>query len=286
MIGAAIPVPFGGVAGYGLLQRRMDDNLALVARSPQAVRDLQYFRDNIRNADSPEALMGDYRLAKVVLTAYGLGSEIGKKAFVERVMADGTDNPNSFANRLRDPRFQALAKGVGFGNIGGSRTLFNAFKAEIEQGYLRQSLEEAVGASDSDLRLALNFERRIGVIASGGSVENAGWFQIMGERPLRALVEGAYGLPSSFALLDLDRQKEVLTERTQALFGGSGSPAVFADPDNTETLIRRFLAISAATGGASSVGTTPSSPALTLLTGIAGNGATGISAASLLLARV
>ena len=79
------------IAGYALLQRRMDDNLALVARSPQVTRDLQYFREHIREADSPEALMGDYRLARVVLTAYGMGGEIGKKALLEKVMAKVRD---------------------------------------------------------------------------------------------------------------------------------------------------------------------------------------------------
>ena len=286
MIGVPVSVPFGGVAGYALLQRRMDDNLALVARSPQVTRDLDYFRENIRNADSPEALMSDYRLARVVLTAYGLGSEIGKKAFVERIMAEGTDDPASFANRLRDPRYQALARGVGFGNIGGSRTLFNTFREEIEQGFLRQTLEEAVGANDADLRLALNFQRRIGAIANGSAVESAGWFQIMGELPLRRVVEGAFGLPASFGLIDLDRQRQVLTQRTQALFGGNGSPAAFAEPDNAEKLVRRFLALSQASGGSSATGTLPASGALTLLSGIAANGNGGVSAASLLLARL
>lgn len=286
MIGVPVSVPFGGIAGYALLQRRMDDNLALVARSPQVTRDLQYFRENISKANSPEALMGDFRLASVVLTAYGLGSEVGKKAFIERIMADGTDNPDSLANRLRDPRFQALAKGVGFGNIGGSRTLFNAFRSEIEEGYLRQTLEEAVGASDNNLRLALNFERRIGSIASGGAVENAGWFQIMGELPLRRVVEGAFGLPASFGLIDLDQQRQVLTQRSQALFGSSGSPAALAKPENTEKLIRQFLALSQAGGSTAVGGSLPASGALTLLSAIAANGNGGISAASLLLARV
>jgi hypothetical protein len=286
MIGIPISVPFGGVAGYALLQRRMDDNLAQVARAPQVTRKLQYFRDNIRNADSPEALMGDYRLAKMVLTAYGLGEEIGKKAFVEKVMEQGTDDPNSFANRLRDHRFQAMAKGVGFGNIGGSRTLFNKFKDEIEQGYLQQTLEEAVGASDDGLRLAINFQRRIGSIASGGAVENAGWFQIMGELPLRRVVEGAFGLPTSFGLIDLDQQRAVLTKRTKELFGGTGSPAALANPENADKMIRRFLAISQATGGSGATSTLPPSGALTLLSSIAGGGNGGIFAASLLLARI
>ncbi len=286
MIGVPVSVPFGGVAGYALLQRRMDDNLALVARSPQVMRELQYFRDHIRDADTPEGLMGDYRLARVVLTAYGLGSEVGKKAFVERIIAEGTDDPSSFANRLRDPRFQALAKGVGFGNVGGSRTLFTKFQAEIEQGFLRQTLEEAVGASNESLRLALNFDRRIGAIANGPAVENAGWFQIMGELPLRRVVEGAFGLPASFGLSDLDQQRGVLSRRTQALFGGSGSPGAFAKPENSETLIRRFLALSQASGAAAGSAAQAASGALTLLSNISAGGNGGVSAASLLLAQL
>lgn len=286
MTGVPIAVPFGGVAGYALLQRRMTDNLALVARSPQVMRDLQYFRETIRNADSPDSLMGDYRLARVVLTAYGLGDQIGNKAFLKRVMAEGTDDPAAFANRLQDPRFRALAQGVGFGNIGGSRTLLAKFRAEVEAGFLRQTLEEAVGASDASLRLALTFERRIASIAKGPAVDRAGWFRIMGEQPLRRVVEGAFGLPSSFGLIDLDQQRAVLTRRTASLFAGDGSPAVFAKPENVEKLIRRFLALSQASGGPTAGAGSPSaSSALALLSGIT-SGSGGISAASLLLARI
>jgi hypothetical protein len=286
MIGVAISVPFGGVAGFSILQARMDDNLNRIARAPQVTRELDYFRENIRNADTPEALLKDYRLTKVVLTAYGLQDEIGKTAFLKRIIAEGTDDPNAFANRLREPRFQALAKGLGYGNIGGKRILLTKFQNEIEAGFQRQTLEEAVGATDNNLRLALNFQRRIETIASGPSVENAGWFQIMGELPLRRVVEGAFGLPTSFALTDIDRQRTILTERTRNLFGGTGSPAAFANPENAEKLVRRFLALSSGSGG--SAGPQISSGALTLLSAIAGGGtsASGISAASLLLSRV
>ena len=280
-----VSVPFGGVQGFSFLQRRMEDNLNLIATSPQVMRDLQYFRDNISKATSPEALLKDYRLTKVVLTAYGLQSEIGKTALLQRIIEQGTDDPASFANRLRNPQFQALAKGVGFGNIGGSRIVLTKFKSEIEAAFLRQTLEEAVGASDNTLRLALNFERRIGGVASGGAVENAGWFQVMGELPMRRVVEGAYGLPDSFALLDIDRQRDILRERTRTLFGGTGSPAAFADPDNTETLIRRFLALSQSSGG-TAVDAGAAGGALALLTNIANGGTGQVSAASLLLAQI
>ena len=284
MIGVPISVPFGGVAGFSLLQKRMDDNLKLIGQAPQVTRELDYFRQHIRDAATPEALLRDYRLTKVVLTAYGLQDEIGKTAFLKRILSDGTDDPNSFANRLREPRFQAFAKGLGYGNIGGKRTLLTKFQNEVEAGYLRQTLEEAVGASDNNLRLALNFRRRIETIAAGPSVENAGWFQIMGELPLRRVVEGAFGLPSSFALLDIDRQRDLLADRSRALFGGTGSPAAFAKPENADKLLRRFLALApSADGGGAAVS---GSGALTLLSAIAGGGgASGISAASLLLAR-
>jgi hypothetical protein len=285
MIGVPISVPFGGVAGFTLLQKRMDDNLNLIAGAPQVTRELDYFQEHIRDAATPEALLKDYRLTKVVLTAYGLQDEIGKTAFLKRILSEGTDDPNSFVNRLREPRFQALAKGLGYGNIGGKRTLLSKFQNEIETGFLRQTLEEAVGTSDANLRLALNFQRRIETIATGPSVENAGWFQIMGELPLRRVVEGAFGLPNSFALLDIDRQRETLADRSRALFGGTGSPAAFAKSENADKLLRRFLAL-APSGGNSGGAAASGSGALALLSAIAGGGAgNGVSAASLLLAR-
>jgi hypothetical protein len=84
----------------------------------------------------------------------------------------------------------------------------------------------------------------------------------MGQRPLRAIVEAAFGLPASLGNLDVDRQKTILEEKSSAIFG-SKSPTVFLDDGNIEQALRRYFALQAAQNGPQS--STRGSAALTLL---------------------
>ena len=84
----------------------------------------------------------------------------------------------------------------------------------------------------------------------------------MGQLPLRTLVATGLGIPDSVATLDLDRQNEIFQERAQALFGESTVEA-FQDPENVETMIRRFFLFRQIQSGPSAL--TPGQGALTLL---------------------
>jgi hypothetical protein len=88
----------------------------------------------------------------------------------------------------------------------------------------------------------------------------------MGARPLRQVVETAFGLPTQFGLLDLDQQQAELSSRARARYGEE-SAAIFRDPEVVEDVVRRFLALSQARRGLSgAVQAQPAgSPALQIL---------------------
>ena len=67
-------------------------------------------------------LVADRRLLKVALGAFGLEGEIDKKAFVRKILEEGTADPASLANRLTDKSYYKLAEAFGFGDLGGART--------------------------------------------------------------------------------------------------------------------------------------------------------------------
>ena len=90
------------------------------------------------------------------------------------------------------------------------------------------------------MRLALNFQREIQDFVGQGSSENAGWFKLMGSVPMRTVLEGAFNLPKEFAALDVDRQKEVLSDKAQQAFGGK-SIEVFSDPAAVDKVIKDYL---------------------------------------------
>ena len=254
-------VPFGGLLGFRFLERTYDAQFATFGKSPEIQREIDYFLEHAGEATTAEALVADHRLLRVALGAFGLDDEIGKQAFIRKILEDGTLDPQSLANRLSDPAWAEFSLALGYGDLGGLLIFDNKRQIIAEQFRLRQ-FERAIGDVDVDIRLALNFRRDIREIANDPEVETAGWFKILGSKPLRAVIEGAYNLPIVFGLIDVDQQRSDLEARTDQFFG-SASPAVFASDEVIDDLLRRFLLSSQLKGGFSP--STPGATALTLL---------------------
>ncbi len=231
----------GGYPGWLVLERSRERQQEVFDRSPEISRNVDYFRQNIGSALTAEALVTDRRLLTVALGAFGLSEEIGKRAFIRRVLEEGTERSDAFANRLNEPRYRAMAEAFGYGDIiQGSSVLLRSFQEDLIARYKSAEFERAVGETDPDMRLALNFKSAIGAIATADNVDRVGWFQIMGQRPLRELLATALGVPSSAAQLDIDQQREIFRDRARRLFGND-SPSVFADSANIDVAIRRFF---------------------------------------------
>ncbi len=248
--------------GWSFLQRTQSMQQDLISQSPRVVRELAHFDEKIGQAKTAEALIQDPVLLNVALTAFGLEDQLPNKAFLLKVLEEGTESGEAFANRLADKRFYDFAEAFGYGNIAGQRVGFGPWQEDIKAAYLRQSFEIAVGDQDQDLRLALNFVRSIEEIAKSPTAETTGWFDIMGQAPLRQVVEKAFGLPKEFVGLDLDRQHEVFSEKSIALLG-QGDPSVFQDPDKVEAVVRRFLLLKQIESG--DLGYSPGATALSVL---------------------
>lgn len=232
-------IPVSGLIGLRLLDRTYQAQFDAFSRSPDVQRDIDYFLEHAGEATTAEDLVGDRRLLKVALGAFGLDDEIDHQAFVRKILEEGTLDSKSLANRLSDPAWAEFSRALGYGDVGGLLVL-GSMREEIAAQYQERQFERAVGDVDVDLRLAMNFRRQIKDIATSDSVGTAGWFKIMGSESLRAVVVGAFGLPDAFAQIDIDRQSKMLAARAEKMFG-DGSPAVFASEANVETLIRRFL---------------------------------------------
>ncbi len=232
-------LPLTGIAGWAYLQRTLPDQQASFANSAGVRRETDYFRDRIATVRSAEDLVADRRLLAVALDAFGLGDEIDKRAFIEKALREGTENPRAMAARLSDPRWRDFAAAFGFGDGAGPQTAREGFADGILARHRVRSFEKAVGGIDEGMRLALNFDREMAGYATGPLSETAVWFRVLGQPPLRTVFEKAFGLPATFSTLDVERQAAVLRERTRRVAGGG--IAALADPAKRETLLRRFL---------------------------------------------
>ena len=267
-------IPLGGYLGWRVFENNADRQFEAFKKSPDVIRNMDYFLENVSGAVTPEDLVKDRKLLTVALGAYGLSEEIDKRAFIRKILEEGTESSTSFANRLSDKRWRDFAKGFGYGDLAGTNVTLKSFREKTANNYLERAFEERVGDVNTDMRLAMNFRREVARIAEGANVETAGWFQIMGQTPLRTVMEAALGLPSSIGQADIDKQKELFERKANQFFGGK-SPAVFKDPLKIEDALRRFFLQTEINSGPSA--STPGSAALTLLSGGGTGGGTSFA---------
>lgn len=249
-------MPFGGTAGWSFLTRTMATQKAAMQASPVVKRDMDYFRANIAKVGSAEDLVKDYTLLKVALGAFGLQEDLPNKFFVRKVLEEGVFDQTSLANRLSDPRYSAFSKAFGFGGAGVPRTVLSGFPDEILSAYSDQTFEVAVGDTQPELRLALGLDRELDRVLKGATSADAHWFGVMGSPPLRNVFETAFGLPESFAALDIDQQLRVFRTRADAIFGAP-EVADFAAPEMLEGLRDRFLLLTELDEGSANLASTP-----------------------------
>ena len=261
-------IPLPGIAGWRFLERTQAKQQAAFESGAELKREIAHFEANIAAVKTAADLVADRRLLKVALAAFGLEGEIDKKALIRKVLEEGTGE-GAIATRMTDPAWRRIATAFGFD--GAARTGSAGFAAGIVVAYKTRAFEAAVGEADNDMRLALNFRREIASLAAG---EGGSWFAVLGSKPLRQVVEKAFGLPSQFSQIDLDKQAAILRERADDLFG-SDSLTVFQDSANVDKLIDRFLARAQLEGGAGA--TAPAANALVLLQGLnADRGTSGL----------
>lgn len=251
-----------GLAGWAFLKRTYASQMEAYREAPDKQSDVAYFTVNIGKVETAADLVGDRRLLQVALGAFGLQDDLGNRAFVQRILEDGTASADALANRLTDGRYRTFSAAFGFGPAAVPNTGDTAEMSAIAEAFWQQSFQSAVGEQDNDMRITLYAQDALAEIAGSGSGDTASWFSALGEPPLRQLFETAFGLPSSFSQIDLDKQLEILRDKTRGLTGRDDF-AQFADPVLRDRITDRFLAMSqiAATGS----GLSSAATALTLL---------------------
>lgn len=267
-------VPSGGYGGWSFLNRTMAAQRKAFAADPALQRDAAYFRDRIGSISTAADLVADRRLLSVALSAFGLEGDINNKAFLKKILTDGTFDPGALGNRLADKRYLDFSRAFGFGDFPIPNTKRSDFPDKILSAYEARKFETAVGTANGDMRLAMNARRELATIAARTLSPDGKWFTALGSPPLRSVLQTGFGLPPSFAGVDIDKQLTVLKDRAEKLLG-SPDISQFTDPDKAEKLIRLFLVRSQAQSNPFA----DTAPALSLLGRINPNA--GISAALL-----
>lgn len=234
-------IPAGGIVGWRFLQRTYDDQFRSFSSSNVNERETKYFLDNIRNVRSAKDLVSDRRLLRVALTAFGLQDDLNNRYFIQKILEDGTRAVDALSNRLSDKRYHAFSDAFGFGPGEIRKTGLITDMERIVEDNLVTRFETAVGETNETMRIALYAQHELVDLARSDTGIDTKWFDLMGLPPLRAMMETALGLPTSFAQLDLDQQLGEFKDRLSNLTG-SEDLAQFTDPEAVERLTDSYLA--------------------------------------------
>ncbi|MEP0233468.1 MAG: DUF1217 domain-containing protein [Roseobacter sp.] len=212
---------------YQLVSSNIDRSLEIVAQEPTVERETAYYLENIENIDSIDDFLEDDRIFAFAMKAHGLEEMTYAKAFMRKVLEEGVDETTAFANQLADDRYVNFAETFNFARYGDTATVFSKAQEGTVENYARQTLEESEGESNAGVRLALYFSRKAADISSA--------YDVLADQALAETVYTALGLPDEFAMSDIDKQAEYISEKID--FEQLG------DPEYVDELLQRFSAL-------------------------------------------
>lgn len=255
-------IPSTGLVGWRFLQRTYDSQFNAFTQSAQLNRTTDYFAENIGKISSAKDLVSDRRLLEVALGAFGLQDDIDSRFFIQKILEEGTTADDALANRFSDSRYKDFSSAFGLGPGEQSNLKEPEFIADIVARFQANSFEIATGTQDDSMRIALFVQREMPSLAGDDVSNDAKWFTVMGQPPLRAAFEKALNLPASFGQADIDQQLVVFKQRARAVFG-SDDMSLFADTTAVDELVTKYIVKSQL--DAFSATASPASIALSLL---------------------
>lgn len=215
------------LATYRLLARDLDRTLELKAAEAPVRLEIDNYLERIGAIRSIEGFLGDTRVFRFAMTAFGLEDFAFAKGYMRKILTEGTTDPNAFVYRVNDPRFLEFAETFDFTSFGEATTSFTEARQGVVDRYIRQSLETDAGEDNEGVRLALYFQRK------APEISNA--FDILADPALLEVVRTAIGLPREFSAAPLDRQAAVIEDRLDL--------AELRDPAALERFIIRFTSV-------------------------------------------
>jgi Protein of unknown function (DUF1217) len=128
---------------YNSVVRNLKQSMTRVAQQPDVTGNAAYYKENIGKVKTVDDFMKNDRLYQYAMKAYGLEDMIYAKAFM-------TD-PNSYANKLTDKRYQEFAAAFSFSSSDAA-VAQSANQTDEMIGLYTATVTRQVDAVDEDTR--------------------------------------------------------------------------------------------------------------------------------------
>ncbi len=198
-----------------------------ISQRPNIAREVEYYNENIGSVKSIEDLIDDRRIFATVMRAYGLEEMTYAKGFMKKVLEGGTDDPESMANLLTDPRYKKLAEDFNFVRYGEATTAFDRTQSGVIDNLYSQRIEADAGQQNGGARLAIYFKRK------SEEVENT--YSLLGDTALLKFVQTTFSLPESMSTLSIEKQAAMIEEKLDI--------NDLEDPEFLDKLVNQFLSL-------------------------------------------
>lgn len=180
------------LASYRLASGNIDRSLTAAAKQAQVARETEYYLAHIGDVKSLDDFMGNDKLFKYAMKAYGLEDMDYAKAFMRKVLESDLNDSGSFVNKLSDKRYLEFAKAFRFlpsGDLDGGLTA--AQDSASEDAMIGLYSQQRIRKGETAAAQTAYYESRIGSITSVD--------QLLADDRLFAYAMTAHGLDASIA---------------------------------------------------------------------------------------
>ena len=178
-------------------------------------KEISNFKKQAAKIKDVDELVKDRRVLGVLLSAFGLESELNNPGKLKAIINSDPTDVNSFANRLNDPRFGALAEFIDAPNKDLLNLVTASKQQEVIDKFLTNEFQKSVGSQNPAVRDAFFFLNKI------NSVDST--FGILGDLPLRTIVTSTLRLPPQIAQQSVNKQASLIEAKfdiNRAKIGG------------------------------------------------------------------
>ncbi|MGX5668954.1 DUF1217 domain-containing protein [Rhizobium daejeonense] len=217
-----------------------------------AEKEIEYYKTQMETISTRDEFLSNSRLTNFVLEAKGIDPKSVKSEDLRKMFESDLTDPKSYVNSLSDNTFAEIVASFNFDADGNLSTepagtiQQRGDTLETVNRYLRQTLEEEQGNSNSGVRLALYFQRMAPSITSA--------YDILGDTALQEFFTTAYSMSDYFASQDVEKQASTVKKFIDL--------EKLQDPEYVEKLVKRFTALYDTENGSTN------SAALSVLSGV------------------
>ena len=228
--------PGDALAALSAAESNQTKDVAQVSSEPGVARDLAAFTAGIASATSADALLSNPAVLKVLLTANGLGDQVGYPALAKQALLSNTSDTTSLADQLSNTAWKSTAATYQFATQGLSIIRQPSVLQTITNAYAEVTWRNSLDAAHPGLSNALTFRSEATTISSVD--------QILGDPILRDVVTTALGIPQEIAFQPLEAQEKSISSQLDI--------TQFQSPKFVEQFVQRYLVAKATSAPASS----------------------------------